>query len=416
MPLIVSRYLASHLLSLLGNGIAAVALPLIVLQSTGSPLGMSALAASSAVPSLLVGLLGGVVIDRINRRTASVVSDVISAASIAALPLVDMVWGLNLGWFILLGIIGAFGDVPGMTAREVLAPMVARHAGTDLARLVGLRQTATSLALVLGPAAAGVLLAALDASSVLWITAATSAAAALLTWTLPRRLGEVGTGAPRRPVLRELSEGVGVVLRSRFLLGTSGLVVGLGVAVGGLQGLVMPLYFDLIERPDLLGLVLTALAAGMLCGAALYSAAGRRLPTRAWLWAGFTATTAGFLLMASLLTPAAVFAGAAALGLGNSVVGAVVGVLQVERTPSEVRGRVFSVRTSLVTIAAPVGIGLAGVAAEYGSAALAGYSVTAVWVLVLAAVLVSRALGAPAPGAAPGPEERSDPAAGEAVP
>ncbi|MBE1592283.1 MFS family permease [Nonomuraea angiospora] len=205
--LVVAAYLASHLLSLLGNGLAAVALPLIVLQTTGSPLGTAALAAATAVPTVLVGLLGGVVIDRINRRTASVVSDVISAVSVAALPLVDLLWGLDLVWFIVLGILGSFGDVPGMTAREVLVPMVARHAVLDLTRLVGLRQTVTSAALVVGPAAAGVLLATFDATSVLWVTAATSAVAALLTRTLPRRLGEVeANGSPRRSMLRELGE------------------------------------------------------------------------------------------------------------------------------------------------------------------------------------------------------------------
>ncbi|GAA1450851.1 MFS transporter [Nocardiopsis tropica] len=391
--LVVVPYLASHLLSLLGNGIAAVALPLIVLQTTGSPLGTAALATATAVPAVLVGLLSGVVIDRINRRTASVVSDLISAASVAALPLVDLVWGLDLAWFIVLGVLGSFGDVPGTTAREVLAPMVARHAGLDLTRVVGLRQTLTSAALVIGPAAAGVLLAAFDATSVLWITAATSAVAALLTRTLPRRLGEVESdGSPRRSVLRELGEGMAVVVRSRFLLGTSGLVVGLAVALGGLQGLVMPLYFDLIDRPDLLGLVLTALALGMLGGAALYSAIGRRLPVRTWLAAGLVVTTAGFLLMASLLAPAVVFADAAALGLGNAVVGAVIGVLQVERTPGAVRGRVFSVKTALLMIAAPAGIGLAGVMAEYGAPVLAGAGVVGVWILVLLAVIVSRAL------------------------
>ncbi|MEU6128954.1 MFS transporter [Saccharopolyspora sp. NPDC047091] len=400
MPLTAATYLASHLLSLLGNGIAAVALPLIVLQTTGSPLGTAVLAGATAVPAVLVGLLGGVVVDRINRRTASAVADLVSAVSVAALPLVDLGWGLNLTWFVVLGIVGSFGDVPGTTAREVLAPVVARHAGIDMARLIGLRQAASSAALVIGPAAAGLLLAAFDPTSVLWITAGTSALAALLTRTLPRHLGEVeGTAAPRRSVLRELGEGFAVVGRSRFLLGTSGLVVGLAVALGGLQGMVLPLYFDLIARPDLLGLVLTALAAGMLGGAALYSGVGGRWSTRTWLAAGFAGTTAGFLLMASLLSPAVVFAGAAALGLGNSVVGAVTGVLQVERTSSAVRGRVLSFKTTLLTIAAPAGIGLAGVVAEFGSPVLAGFSVAAVWVLVLLAVLGSRALAEQVPTA-----------------
>ncbi|MCA1191983.1 MFS transporter [Saccharopolyspora sp. 6V] len=407
MPLTAATYLASHLLSLLGNGIAAVALPLIVLQTTGSPLGTAVLAGATAIPAVVVGLLGGVVIDRIDRRTASAVSDLVSAASVAALPLVDLLWGLNLTWFVLLGILGSFGDVPGTTAREVLAPAVARHAGIDLTRLIGLRQTTTSAALVIGPAAAGLLLATFDATSVLWITAGTSAAAALLTRTLPRGLGAVeAPAAPRRSVLRELGEGFAVVGRSRFLLGTSGIVVGLAVALGGLQGLVMPLYFDRIARPDLLGLVLTALAAGMLGGAALYGAVGRRLGTRTWLSIGFALTTAGFLLMASLLAPAAVFAGAALLGLGNSVVGAVVGVLQVERTSGAVRGRVLSLKTTLLTVAAPAGIGLAGVVAEHGTPVLAGLSVAGVWVLVLAAVLGTRALRdvgrAPAPPPARG--------------
>lgn len=386
-------YLTSHLLSLLGNGIAAVALPLIVLQTTGSPLATVVLAAATAVPAVVVGLLSGVLIDRMNRRTASVVSDVISAASIAALPLVDLLWGLNLAWFVVLGIVGSFGDVPGTTAREVLAPMIARHAGLDLKRVIGLRQTMTSAALVMGPAAAGVMLAGFDATSVLWITAATSAVAALLTRTLPRRLGEVeANGSLRRPILRELGEGMAVVGRSRFLLGTSGLLVGLAVALGGLQGLVLPLYFGLVARPDLLGLVLTALACGMLAGAALYSGIGRRLSSRAALWTGFGVTTTGFLLMASLLSPVVVFAGAAALGLGNAVVGTVIGVLQVQGTTDALRGRVFSVNTALLTIAAPAGIGLAGVTAAYGSPVLAGFSVVGVWILVLLAVLLSRAL------------------------
>ncbi|GAB3726329.1 MFS transporter [Nocardiopsis nanhaiensis] len=393
MPFVALVYYASHLLSLLGNGIASVALPLIVLQTTGSPLGMSALAVATAVPSVLVGFLGGVIIDRINRRTASVVSDVISAAAIAALPVMDMLWGLDLVWFILLGILGAFGDVPGITAREVLAPMVARHTGIDLRRVVALRQALTSVALVIGPAAAGVLLATVDSMSVLWITAATSTLAAVLTRTLPRSLGEVGSSpGARRPLRRELVDGLVVVGRSRFLLGTIFLVLGLAVAIGGLQGVVMPVYFDLLARPDLLGLVLTALAAGMLVGATIYRGIGARLSARTWLSAGCIVASVGFALMTSLLSPGLVFAGAVVLGLGNSVVGSVTGVLQVQHTPGALLGRVLSVKTSLLMVAAPAGIGLAGVLAELGSPLLAAVGVTGVWILVLLTVIASRAL------------------------
>ncbi|RFA07120.1 hypothetical protein B7R21_16825 [Subtercola boreus] len=99
-----------------------VALPMIVLQITGSPLSMGAISAATAVPAVVIGLVAGVVIDRWNRRTLSVVADLISAASIAALPPVDSIWGLELWRFIALGILVSFGDAPGGTARETPAP------------------------------------------------------------------------------------------------------------------------------------------------------------------------------------------------------------------------------------------------------------------------------------------------------
>ena len=79
-------YLASYFLSLLGNSIASIALPLIVLQTTGSVLGAGAVAAASAIPAVLAGLFMGVVIDRINRITSSVVTDLISRPRLLRCP------------------------------------------------------------------------------------------------------------------------------------------------------------------------------------------------------------------------------------------------------------------------------------------------------------------------------------------
>ena len=87
-------YLTSYALSLLGNSIAGIALPLLVLQTTGSLASTGILAATTAIPAFLAGIFLGVVIDRVNRRTSSVTADLISAASIAALPVVDLVTGL----------------------------------------------------------------------------------------------------------------------------------------------------------------------------------------------------------------------------------------------------------------------------------------------------------------------------------
>lgn len=214
-------YLSSYVLSLLGNSIAAIALPLIVLQTTGSALGAGVVAAATAIPAVVAGLAMGVVIDRINRRTSSVITDLISAASIAALPIVDLITGLSLGWFVLFGIIGSLGDVPGMTARETLLPAVVRHSGVSAERLIGLREALGAVALLIGPAIAGVLITALDGSTVLWITAGTSFAAALITLLIPHRVGSIAVeplDAPKVSSWGQLREGWRALTSNRFLL------------------------------------------------------------------------------------------------------------------------------------------------------------------------------------------------------
>ncbi|WP_213571464.1 MFS transporter [Rhodococcus sp. USK13] len=393
MRIIAVAYLGSHFLSLLGNGVVAVALPLVVLQITGSPLSMGVISAATAIPAVAIGLIAGLVIDRWNRRNISVLSDVISAAAVAALPVVDAIWGLELWWFIVLGIIGAFGDVPGGTAREVLVPAVSQRSGVPLERLVGVRQTLTSAAFIIGPALAGSLVALLGPSTVFFVTAGLSASAAILTRFVPRSAGVV---IPDPMILetpwQQIIGGVKVLRHSRFLIATVVLIIGLTTVGGGLQGLVLPLHFSILGRPEVLGLVLTTMAAGMLAGALVFSVLGTRVTRRVWLTIGFTLLTAGFIGMSTLASLPVIFGSALCVGVSNAMLGGVLGVLQVEKTPDRARGRVLALQNTALQLATPVGIGGAGIIAEMSSPAAAGLAVTAVWVLALIIVLATRSL------------------------
>ena len=92
---------------------------------------------------------------------------------------------------------------------------------------------------------------------------------------------------------------------------------------------------------------------------------------------------------------ALLFAGAALFGLGNSVLGAVLGVLQAQRIPDGIRGRVLSLQNACLQVAVPAGVGLAGVVAQWGSPVAAGLTLFAVWlsVVVLAAAVSRRPVG-----------------------
>ncbi|MFI2101914.1 MFS transporter [Isoptericola sp. NPDC019693] len=398
MNVVPVAYLASTLLSLLGNSIAGVALPLVVLQVTGSALGAGTVAAATALPAVAAGLLMGVVIDRVNRRTASVVTDLVSAASVAALPVIDMVAGLDIGWFVLCGVVGSLGDVPGMTARDALLPAVVRHGRLEAERLLGLRESLSALALLLGPAAAGTLMVLLDGSAVLWVTAATSAAAALLTLLIPREVGAVRTAAgdPGAEAAAggwaQLREGWRALGRSRFLLAVTTLSVVAGLVLAALQGLVLPVWFTLVDRPGMLGFVLSALAAGMLLGGGVYAAVGTRGRRRVWFLVGLAGSTAGFAVVVSLASVGAVLVGAFVVGVSNGLFGALLGVLMVERVPDRMRGRIMGTQNAVLTAAAPLGIVVAALLVEGWGVEVAAIGLGAVWLVALVVGVSARSL------------------------
>ena len=407
MKLIPFAYLASYLLSLLGNSLAGIALPLIVLQVTGSALGAGAVAAATAVPAVFAGLLMGVVIDRINRRTTSVVTDLISAGAVAALPLIDVVSGLNLGWFILFGVLGSLGDVPGMTARDALLPAIVRHGGISSERLMGLREGLGAIALLIGPALAGTLMVVFSGSTVLWITAATSLAAALLTLLIPREVGVIEATRPDAAASSgwvQLRDGWRVLFGNPFLLVTTTLSVISVLVLAALQALILPVYFTGEGQPGMLGFFLTALAAGMLVGATLYALAGTRGRRRGWFLWGMIGTTVGLGVLASLASVWIVFAGAFLVGLASGLFSSLIGVLMIERIPEEMRGRIMGTQNAITTAAPPLGIVVAAVLTEFAGVGVAAAVVTSVWLVALLLGLASPSLRTLDPEPAQGEE------------
>jgi MFS family permease len=385
---VLIRYLLAGALSLLGNAVAAIALPWLILVRTGDAATAGLVAAASAAPMLVAALAGGALVDRFGRRRTSVVADVASAACVAALPLVDAAWGLTVTAFVVLGVAGALADVPGLTAREALGPDVAAAAGVPLERLTGLREGVNGVVLVIGPAVAGGLLVLLDPVAVLWVTAATSLAAALVTATLP-----VGVGAgPEGPARRDLTAGWRV-LRADRVLGVITLISTAGLlALGPLQGLLLPVHLVGQGSPGVFGLVVTALAIGGITGGVLYATLGARVRRRPVFVLGQLATAAGVVGMA-LLPPDPLLLGAALLaGLGSAPVGALVSVLVADRVPDEVRGRVLGLQNAAALGAVPVGLLGAGLLVEAIGLRPTGMLVAGVWLAATVAALAAPAL------------------------
>lgn len=394
-------YLGSYSLSLLGNGIASVLFPLLVLAKTGDILAAGILASVTAAVAAVVGVLAGVVVDRVNRRTVSIISDVLSAGSVAALPVVDAVWGLNLTWFIVLGVIGAFGDMPGMTARETMLPRLVQLDGGKpgaLDRLVGVRESLSAALMLIGPGVGGLLVFLLGVSSTtLFITAGTSLAAAALALALSSRAGAIEpiagaaehSGSPGvRGVVTDLVQGWRFLLGHRLVLGASILTAIFVAVIAGLQATILPAYFLQERLPEFSGFAVTGIALGSLFGAGLYAATVGKASRRAWFVIGMLGSVIGFAALGAMGAPWLVIAAAVLIGLTNAPMSAVLGVATIEATPDRMRGRVLGAQNALM-LAAPAltAAPIAAIASGYGLTA-AGVGIAVVMAITAVIALI----------------------------
>ncbi|WHS34371.1 MFS transporter [Auritidibacter ignavus] len=397
-------YFGSYSLSLLGNGIASIVLPLLVLARTGDILAAGIVASVTSAVSAVIGLFAGVLIDRINRRTISIISDVISGSAVVALPIVDATVGLNLAWFIGLAVLGAFGDAPGMTAREALLPKLAKlnnERPDTLDRLVGTREALSGALMLAGPGLGGLLIAVFGVgSTTLFVTAATTLTAAVASYGIQHRAGDpdalecADKHQYRSPMVAVLSE-LGVALRflfsQRLILGATALTALFVATSAALQTSLLPAFFAAEDLPGLTGLVVACLSAGSLVGAGIYAVTVGKISRRTWFVVGMIGTLVGYIGLGVMATPWLVITAAVVIGLAGAPVSAVIGVATIEATPDQMRGRVLSAQNTIMLAAPAVSSApIAAVASNWGLPA-AGLSLATVIGIVVAVSIVTPA-------------------------
>src|SRR5262245_10944998 len=98
-------------LSNLGDAFALVALPLLVLQTTGSITQLGLITATSGVGRLLAGVVAGLVVDRVDRRKFMIVCDASRLILYGSIPCAWLLAGPQL-W--LVYVVAALGAIIGM--------------------------------------------------------------------------------------------------------------------------------------------------------------------------------------------------------------------------------------------------------------------------------------------------------------
>ncbi|WP_433113693.1 MFS transporter [Micromonospora sp. CA-246542] len=373
--LVMSNYVAWF-----GNAITLVAVPLYVLERTGSPLWTGLAGFANALPMAVAGLVGGVFVDRFGARRISIAADALAGLVLLGVPLLDAAGALPLPVLMALLLVRTLVDTPGSAARQALLPAAIAAARTRPEAANSWFQSGPRLALIIGPPLGALLVERLGGTAALYVNTATFLLSAALVAALVTRPEPQGSARPATRFRADFVEGWTFLTSHPLLLAILGVVVITNFIDDAFTPVLLPLYAErVLGDPQLLGWLIAATGVGAVLGTFLYAPASRTLlKDRYVTFVGcFAVVAAARIAMTFLPNLWIMIVLMFVVGLASGPLNPLITTVIQERTPEQVLGRVFGAVMALAFVAAPVGILFAGWLAE-----LAGIR----WVLIVFAV------------------------------
>jgi len=358
---------AAQLCSLAGNAIALVAIPIIALAQTGSPLAAGVAGVFATVPLVIGGTLGGVLVDRFGYRTSSIVADIASGLAVVAIPVLAATVGLQFGALLALVFLGGLLDAPGDTAKTVLVPDLATLARTPLARAAGAQSAVQRTAVLVGAGTAGALVALAGPMTALVVDAfGFAVSAALVALFVPRDAATSDAAPADENVHGGFVAGIRFIARSPLLRAIVLLVTLTNAIDAAGMTVLKPVYAtEVLGEPAMLGFMVGCFAAGALTGSALFGAFGHRYSGRLMFASCFVLAGAPPYLTMALGAPLPVLLPVLALsGLAAGALNPMIATAMYGQVPGGMRARVFGATTAGVAASMPLGALLGGLAVE----------------------------------------------------
>ncbi len=398
----------------IGGNMVLFGLTVIVVESTGSNTAVSLMILSFLVPAVLFSAVAGVYVDRIDRRTILVATNILRGLAYIALYLI----GTNIALILLLNVFVSTVTVFFAPAEAAMIPEVVER--RQLLAANGIFTLTLNGAFAIGFALLGPLVVNLASpGAVILVVAFLYLLAAVFCFTLPKSppnadahgLGVADAEQAMGSTLGQLREGLAFI-RSNRSIGWSILYLGITASLVGVLGVLGP---DLARETLGLGakdfaVVVLPLGFGIVLGILLLNAYGRYLPRRRVIEGGLIALGLLLALLSvagsiSKLLQRADAPGGLDLSGVTSLLSVVVLIALLagiayaavaipsqtqlsEDLPEDVRGRVFGVLGMLVSVSSFVPIIVVGTISDaVGTTAVLVAVAVAIFVAGLASVL-----------------------------
>ncbi|HYZ79672.1 MAG TPA: MFS transporter [Solirubrobacteraceae bacterium] len=377
---------AAQSISSLGDRLVPVALAFAVLNLTGSASGLGIVLAAQTIPLVAFVLLGGVWADRLSRRRVMIASDLVRALSQGACAALLLAGSAQL-WE-LAALQAVYGTATAFFGPAVLALVPETVDTAELQSANSLLALSGNVAAVIGPAVAGVIVAASRPGWGLALDAATFLGSAVCVAAMPPVVAAV---LDRAPMLRELRAGWAAFRARRWLwITVACFTLYVGCAWAPWQVLGPQIARLSLGGPGAWAAIVVALGVGSIVGGLLALRVRPRYPLRATMLLFVTVTPAMLAALAAH-APLPLILGLALIDGGSGTMFNTFWFTAVQSdVPAGEQARVFSWDYLGTVAILPLGQALSGpVAASLGP------STTLYCAAVITALLFAAALSAP---------------------
>jgi predicted MFS family arabinose efflux permease len=348
--------LVAEAVSRAGSQMTYVALPWFVLATTGSPTKMGLVLAFQLAPVALLGVPSGTVVSRYGARLTMLGSDLARVPLMLSLPLLHSAGVLSFP--LLLVLVAAFGcfGAPYFASQRVILPELLGNEQRVISQANSLLEGATQTAALLGPPLAGVLIAALGATTVLYIDAATFAFSFVVVLLF--------VPARKRAAVPEdsggLLAGVRFLLRDPFMGPLASVSVLLNGLVQMLVAALPVLAFERYGDAKIAGWLFAAFGLGGLVGTVLAFQLVKRMEPLVLAAAAGLGFALPLWVLAVRVPLGAILAAIALTALCGPMINApLIGVITT-RTPAALLPKVMTAIITVATLAGPLGLVLSG--------------------------------------------------------
>jgi MFS family permease len=341
-----------------------VSLGWLVLELGGSPIQLGAVVATQYLPPALLGPLGGVLADRVDRRRALVGVQLIAMLQAVALLLLLLAGVLEIGHlFVLSAVLGVVNAADQPLRQAFAAQLVPR---SDLMNAIALNATSLNLARTVGPALAGVAIGTLGIAAAFAFNAASYAVVLVCIALIDeRRLVPFERQTPPRRIRESLVDGVRHARSTPAVRWPLVLLAGVGTFALNFQTL-LPLYAQdpLGLGPEGYGALFATMGIGSLAGSLWLASLGSSRRFARTILGGGVSLSVLLVVLGLVRWLPAVLVALFVIGFSRMAFVNTINVTIQSNVPDAMRGRVMSLYTSVFAAGAPIGGLVAGALAQ----------------------------------------------------